>query len=107
MPDIVRKRSLRLVTVTAHTNETADNVTLGFPHLYSMRFGFQAHDSFYTGGLALQTISNPYVEIENLGESLTLWDAGAANYTMDVILKSCIMLRIDSDTGVITTSLDF
>jgi hypothetical protein len=83
-----------------------DRVTLGFPHLYSVRFGFQAHDNFYTGGLALQTISNPYVEIENLGSSADMWDTGADKYTMDVILKSCQMLRIDSDTGVITTSLD-
>lgn len=81
-------------------------VRLGFPHLYCLRFGFQAHDSFYTGGLALQTISNPYLEIINLGSAVTPWDAGANKYTMAVVTKTCQMLRIDSDTGVITTSLD-
>jgi hypothetical protein len=88
------------------TKVPLDSVTLGFPHLYSIRFGFQAHDNFYTGGLALQTISNPYVEVENLGSRADLWDTSKDNYDMDVVLKTCVMLRIDSDTGVITNSLD-
>jgi hypothetical protein len=86
-----------------------DIVSLGFEQLHCLRFGFQAHDTFYTGGLALQTISNPTLEIESLGTEAAPWDAPGANdqkYGMDVILKSCQMLRIDSDTGVITTTLD-
>jgi len=87
-----------------------DVVSLGFEQLYCLRFGFQAHDSFYTGGLALQTISNPTLEIESLGSDTQPWvTPGGQDYVkygMDVILKSCQMLRIDSDTGVITTSLD-
>jgi hypothetical protein len=81
-------------------------VTMGFPHVYSLRFGFQAHDNFYTGGLALQTISNPYLEIINLGNEAQPWADGANKFDMTVVTKTCQMLRIDSDTGVITTSLD-
>lgn len=83
-----------------------DRITLGFPHLYSLRFGFQANDNFYTGGIALQTISNPTLEIESLGTTATPWAATANSFTMDLVLKTCNMIRIDSDTGVITTSLD-
>jgi hypothetical protein len=96
-------------TATALTNAPLDVVTLGFQQLYCIRFGFQAHDSFYTGGLALQTISNPTLEIESLGSEPNPWIAppdDTLRYGMDVILKTCQMLRIDSDTGVITTSLD-
>lgn len=91
------------------TSIPLDGVTLGFSQLYCLRFGFQAHDSFYTGGLALQTISNPTLEIEAMGLGTAPWDAPGADEvknSMDVILKTCQMLRIDSDTGVITTSLD-
>lgn len=86
------------------SHQLLSRVSLGFENLFSVRFGFQANDNFYTGGLALQTISNPYVEIISLGTEDTPW--ADDKYDMDVILKTCQMLRIDSDTGVITTSLD-
>lgn len=105
LAQVVKGRSMIYANPSA-AKRPLDSVTLGFPTLYAARFGFQAHDNFYTGGLALQTISNPYVEIVNLGSAGTPWSGAADSYTMDVILKSCIMLRIDSDTGVITTSLD-
>lgn len=98
----VYNRSIMYEPDTGSLGQTAfDIVTLGFPHLHCVRFGFQANDNFYTGGLALQTLSNPTFEIENLG--ISDW---SPTYTMDLILKTCVMLRIDSDTGVITTSLD-
>lgn len=85
-------------------HQLCSRVTVGFQDLYAIRFGFQANDNFYTGGLALQTISNPYLEITSLGADATPWESD--KFTMDVVLKTCQMLRIDSDTGVITTSLD-
>lgn len=88
-------------------NGLADRIALGFPEMYSLRFGFQANDNFYTGGIALQTLSAPYLTIENVGSSTTLFDNTAGNYwSFDVVIKTCQMIRIDSDTGVITTSLD-
>ncbi len=89
-----------------NTSRFLSRAVMGFPHVYSLRFGFQAHDNFYTGGLALQTISNPYLEIINLGADPTPWAEAANKYDMTVVTKTCQMLRIDSDTGVITTSLD-
>jgi len=76
---------------------------LGFEGMHCMRFGFQAKDNYYTGGLALQTISNPTITIEALGGSM---DNPWNTFTFDVILKTCNMLRIDSDTGIITRTLD-
>ncbi len=103
LADVAVNRSIRVVASVA---TQMDRVTLGFPHLYSVRFGFQAHDNFYTGGLALQTLSNPTLEIESLGSETAPWDPSNTKFKFDVILKACQMLRIDSDTGVITTSLD-
>lgn len=82
-----------------------DRITLGFPHLYALRFGFQSNDNFYTGGLALQTLSSPYLTIENLGTG-DIFTHATSPGTFDVVVKTCQMIRIDSDTGVITTSLD-
>ena len=109
-PVICRRVQNTMRNVAYASNQLiADQITLGFEQLYCLRFGFQAHDTFYTGGLALQTISNPTLLIESLGTLDTPWadpQAGQIRYSMDVTLKTCMMLRIDSDTGVITTSLD-
>lgn len=109
-PVICRRVQNTMHNITyAATQLIADQITLGFEQLYCLRFGFQAHDTFYTGGLALQTISNPTLLIESLGNETNPWadpQADQIRYSMDVTLKTCQMLRIDSDTGVITTSLD-
>lgn len=83
-------------------------VSLGFSHaLYALKLGMQANQNFYTGGLALQTIANPQLIIQAIpssgtaAEAVTFW----SNYTVDVVLRYSQMIRIDSDTGVITTSL--
>lgn len=78
------------------------SVALGFHALYCMKLGMQSNANFYTGGIALQTISNPQLVITASGSgSTTFWD----HYEADVTLRHSQMLRIDSDTGIITTSL--
>ena len=66
-----------------------------------MRFGFQTTDEFYSGGIALQTISNPTVKITMLQ---TGWDDLELEF--NVYVKHANMIRIDSDTGAITRTLD-
>lgn len=66
-----------------------------------MRFGFQTTDEFYTGGIALQTISNPTV---NITMYETDWDELELEF--NVYVKHANMIRIDSDTGAITRTLD-
>lgn len=85
----------------ANANRVYSSIDLTFKTLYSLRFGFQANDNFYTGGLALQTLSSPTLIVENLGSA-----ADWAGYDLDVVLRTCAMVRIDSDTGVITKTLD-
>lgn len=70
-----------------------------------MRFGFQTSDEFYTGGIALQTISNPTIIItppsSMRGNQWT--DMGVE---FDVYVKHANLIRIDSDTGAVTRTLD-
>ena len=66
-----------------------------------MRFGFQTTDEFYTGGIALQTISNPTVNITFVQ---TGWDDLELEF--NIYVKHANMVRIDSDTGAITRTLD-
>ena len=68
----------------------------------TMRFGFQTSDEYYTGGLALQTISNPSLIITPT--SPTSWDG--ADVEFNVYVKHALMVRIDSGTGAITRTLD-
>jgi len=67
-----------------------------------LRFGFQTTDEFYSGGIALQTISNP---------TLVLTPHAGATWLdkeieFDVYVKHSNLVRIDSDTGAITRTLD-
>lgn len=66
-----------------------------------MRFGFQTTDEFYSGGIALQTISNPTVNITMFS---TDWDKQELEF--NVYVKHANLVRIDSDTGAITRTLD-
>jgi len=68
----------------------------------TMRFGFQTSDEYYTGGLALQTISNPSLIITPTNASS--WDG--ADVEFNVYVKHALMVRIDSGTGAITRTLD-
>lgn len=80
----------------------AGGCLLGFGrNLRVLKFGFQSNSNFYTGGVAFQTLSNPSM-------TLDLMDTGKswADHTFRVYVKYSTMLRIDSDTGVITRTLD-
>jgi hypothetical protein len=70
-----------------------------------MRFGFQTGDEFYSGGIALQTISNPTIKITPPAAlSGDTWlDVGLE---FDVYVKHANLVRIDSDTGAVTRTLD-
>lgn len=70
-----------------------------------MRFGFQTSDEFYSGGIALQTISNPTLKItprntEQPDNFLTM------GVEFDVYVKHANLVRIDSDTGAVSRTLD-
>jgi len=81
-------------------------VQLGFSHaMFPIKFGMQANQNFYTGGIALQTISNPTLEITAYANGAPVTTAFWDTYDAEVTLRYSQMLRIDSDTGVITTTL--
>lgn len=67
-------------------------------NLSVINFGLQSHDSFYTGGIALQTISNPTIDIQ-----LPLVHP---SLIFTVYCRYANIINIDSDTGVITRTLD-
>lgn len=83
-------------------------VLLGFSHaMFPIKFGMQANQNFYTGGLALQTISNPTLEVTAYknGSPVESGDEFWVKYDVELILRHSQMIRIDSDTGIITTTL--
>lgn len=88
-------------TATDYPQAKLGGVYLGFDrNLLSMRLGFQSNNHFYTGGLAFQTLSNPTLTIETAdGQSF-------GNQTFRVYVKYNTLQRINSDTGVITRTLD-
>lgn len=67
-------------------------------NLSVVNFGLQSHDSFYTGGIALQTISNPSITIQ--------LPVSHAEMIFTVYCRYANIINIDSDTGVITRTLD-
>lgn len=70
-----------------------------------MRFGFQTTDEFYSGGIALQTISNPTIKITPPAAlSGDTWTDVELEF--DVYVKHSNLVRIDSDTGAVTRTLD-
>jgi len=70
-----------------------------------LRFGFQTSDEFYSGGVALQTISNPTIEITpHTNASSEGWVDREVEF--DVYVKHANLVRIDSDTGAVTRTLD-
>jgi hypothetical protein len=77
-----------------------------------LRFGFQTTDEFYSGGIALQTISNPTIKItpRPLQSVIQNHDTTQAwtlhELEFDVYVKHANLVRIDSDTGAVTRTLD-
>jgi hypothetical protein len=96
-----RQTPLNALVVGAYPSAKFGGVYLGFDrNLMSMRMGFQANSHFYTGGLAFQTLSNPTLTIE------TADGTAFGNQTFRVYVKYNTLQRINSDTGVITRTLD-
>lgn len=69
-----------------------------------MRFGFQTTDEFYSGGIALQTISNPTIKITPPALLKHKWVDIELEF--DVYVKHANLVRIDSDTGAVSRTLD-
>ena len=85
----------------AETRPLIGGNLLGFGrNLRVMRFGFQGSSNFYTGGIAFQTLSNPTLILDS-GNGKDWLD-----HTFRVYVRYSTMMRIDSDTGVITRTLD-
>jgi len=86
---------------------TQCGVEYGFgDNMASLRFGFQTSDEYYTGGVALQTISDPTISITPTYTGDALHDWGAQEVEFNIYVKHANMIRIDSDTGAITRTLD-
>jgi len=90
------------------SHDTQSGVSYGFgDNMFSLRFGFQTTDEFYSGGIALQTISNPQLTMTRYCNSAG--DAKQplnADWKFQVYVKYSNLVRIDSDTGAITRTLD-
>lgn len=75
-----------------------------------MRFGLQTTDEFYSGGIALQTISNPTIKLTPRDADVVFESANSGwldrQVEFDVYVKLANLVRIDSDTGTITRTLD-
>jgi hypothetical protein len=85
------------------TGITQEGVDVSFGDNFCvMRFGFQTSDEYYSGGLALQTISNPTLIITP--PTSTYWNDSLVEF--NVYVKHALMVRIDSGTGAITRTLD-
>lgn len=69
-----------------------------------MRFGFNTQDEYYSGGIALQTISNPTLKITPAATDQGEWHEH--EIVFDVYVKHANLVRIDSDTGAVTRTLD-
>lgn len=98
------KSSLQSVTQCGVDYSFGDNMFL-------MRFGFQTSDEFYSGGVALQTISNPTITIKPRAIDSQIYGTPQQGWVereveFDVYVKHANLVRIDSDTGAVTRTLD-
>ncbi len=75
-------------------------------NMCTLRFGFQSTDEFYSGGIALQTISNPTIKITppSYNGEVDGWVGKQVEF--DVYVKHANLVRIDSDTGAVSRTLD-
>jgi len=96
---LVTQTSAAMVTQTSVDYSFGDNMAL-------MRFGFQTTDEFYSGGIALQTISNPTITLTPDGRQANEGGWGDSEVEFDVYVKHANLVRIDSDTGAISRTLD-
>lgn len=99
----------KVVTANTHTSDcgrvTQQGVDFSFgDNMAIMRFGFQTTDEFYSGGIALQTISNPTIKITPPALLNHLWTDIELEF--DVYVKHANLVRIDSDTGAVSRTLD-
>ena len=86
---------------------TQGGVSYGFgDNMCTLRFGMQSTDEFYSGGVALQTISNPTITISRHGSSGSDANPSFAQLSFQVYVKYSNLVRIDSDTGAVTRTLD-
>jgi hypothetical protein len=89
--------SNNLVTQCGVDYSFGDNMSI-------LRFGFQTTDEFYSGGIALQTISNPTIVITPYKKNYEDWVDKEVEF--EVYVKHANLVRIDSDTGAVTRTLD-
>lgn len=88
---------------SGHISQSGVDVSFG-DNMAIMRFGFQTTDEFYSGGIALQTISNPTVKITPPALLKHKWTDVEVEF--DVYVKHANLVRIDSDTGAVSRTLD-
>lgn len=99
-------------TLTNQQSVTQCGVDFSFgDNMAVMRFGFQTTDEFYSGGIALQTISNPTIRITPRAPQTGTVFGDQQKWTVhelefDVYVKHANLVRIDSDTGAVTRTLD-
>lgn len=96
-----------VVSGVANSHATQSGVLYGFGNnMFTLRFGMQTTDEYYTGGIALQTISNPKLVISRFGSPGGGQQPASSEYQFRVYVKYSNLVRIDSDTGAITRTLD-
>lgn len=95
------------ITKTCGAMATQTSVDFSFgDNMALMRFGFQTTDEFYSGGIALQTISNPTITITPKLSQAQEGGWADREVEFDVYVKHANLVRIDSDTGAISRTLD-
>lgn len=93
-------RDYNLAVRSENMANTFSGATLS-KRMHYIPFGFQNNELINTGAVALQTVNNPQLRITMSAGTTT-----AATGQMKVYVHYHAMLRIDSDTGVITRSMD-
>lgn len=89
------------------TRPSQCGIEFGFTSsMFSINFGLQSHDEYYTGGIAFQTLSNPTLVITPTHANNTNEKDIFEEYEFSVYCRYSHLLSIDSDTGVITRMLD-
>jgi len=107
--DGVNKHGLEVGATSVHKSDGARYTQGGVDYSFGdnmaiMRFGFQTTDEFYSGGIALQTISNPTIKITPPTLLNNTWTDVELEF--DVYVKHANLVRIDSDTGAVSRTLD-
>jgi hypothetical protein len=96
------------------SNHTLDNA---YKFYFPIHFGLRRDKERFTGGLALSSMTNPRISVYaneaiyrgatgTTGGMVFPSKAGYDKFDVKVIAKRHFFLRIDSDTGVITRSIE-